>query len=192
MKKLAVIISIISVAFLFSCKNANDNNAETDENAANLNEAVSDESKDAELVLNTIDLSEKMIPITMDVPKGAEVSEGMLNGDFGGVNLINYEITKDGWILDISMMDEEPYGTIEDYIADAKTFAEETEGFVEYVKETSNGFIYKLNNEDGEEYNLYYAIEKDNRMIEIEEGLKFTNYSLDEIESMFAAAQSVK
>lgn len=191
MKQLSLLMTLFVVLFMASCgggETTNEEETTTEENTAN----VSDATETAEIVMANIDLAEQMIPITLDVPEGAEVNEGMLNGDFGGIDLINYEIVKDGWILDISMMDDTPYGTKEEYIQDAKDFAMETEGFVEIVEEDENGFIYKLENEDGDEYNLYYVIMKDDRAIEIEEGLKFTNFTLEEIQSMYKAAQSAK
>ncbi len=184
-------MTLFVVLFMASCgggEKTNDEKTTTEENTAN----VSDAAETAEIVMANIDLAEQMIPITLDVPEGAEVSEGMLNGDFGGIALINYQIAKDGWIIDVSMMDDTPYGTKEEYIQDAKDLAMETEGFVEIVEEDENGFIYKLENEDGDEYNLYYVIMKDDRAIEIEEGLKFTNFTLEEIQSMYKAAQSAK
>lgn len=191
MKQLSLLMTLFVVLFMASCgggETTNEEETTTEENTAN----VSDATETAEIVMANIDLAEQMIPITLDVPEGAEVNEGMLNGDFGGIDLINYEIVKDGWILDVSMMDDTPYGTKEEYIQDAKDFAMETEGFVEIVEEDENGFIYKLENEDGDEYNLYYVIMKDDRAIEIEEGLKFTNFTLEEIQSMYKAAQSAK
>lgn len=192
MKHVSILVSILLVMFLVSCGGGestdNEEKTKTEDNAANVSEA----NESAEIVMSNIDFAEQSIPITMDVPEGAEVTEGMLNGEFGGVNLLNYEVAKDGWILDISMMDEAPYGEKEDYIQDAKDFAMETEGFVEIVDEDESGFIYKLENEDGDEYNLYYVIIKDDRAIEIEEGLKFTNYTLEEITSMFEAAKTAK
>ena len=192
MKHVSILVSMLFVMLLVSCgggeSTKDDEKAKTEDNAANVSEA----NESTEIVMTNIDFTEQSIPITMDVPEGAEVTEGMLNGEFGGINLLNYEVSKDGWILDVSMMDDEPYGAKEDYIHDAKDFALETEGFVEIVEEDENGFIYKLENEDGDEYNLYYVIIKDNRAIEIEEGLKFTNYTLEEIQSMYKAAQSAK
>lgn len=192
MKHVSILASMLLVFFLASCGGGestdNEEKTKTEDNAANVSEA----NESAEIVMSNIDFAEQSIPITMDVPEGAEVSEGMLNGEFGGVNLLNYEIAKDGWILDISMMDEASYGVKEDYIQDAKDFAMETQGFVEIVEEDESGFIYKLENEDGDEYNLYYVVMKDDRAIEIEEGLKFTNYSLEEIKSMYKAAQTAK
>ncbi|MEA1874377.1 MAG: hypothetical protein U9N51_08125 [Bacteroidota bacterium] len=192
MKHVSILVSILLVMFLVSCGGGestdNEEKTKTEDNAANVSEA----NESAEIVMSNTDFTEQSIPITMDVPEGAEITEGMLNGEFGGVNLLNYEVAKDGWILDISMMDEEPYREKEDYIQDAKDFALETEGFAEIVDEDESGFIYKLENEEGNEYNLYYVIIKDDRAIEIEEGLKFTNYTLEEITSMFEAAKTAK
>lgn len=191
MKYLNILFAMFLVIALTSCgdkdkKGDTTKTADGTENSTNINEAT--ETDAAEMVI--MDLSEKSVPITINVPTGAEISEGMMNGDFGGVNLVNYEISKDGWILDISMMDETPYQEISEYIQDAKDLATETEGFKEITEEVENGFIYKLTNEDGDEYNLYYVIFKNDRAIEIEEGLKFSNFSLEEIKSMFAAAQT--
>ncbi|MFO7789235.1 MAG: hypothetical protein ACQES1_11465 [Bacteroidota bacterium] len=192
MKILSFLVSLFLVIGMTSCGGGDgEDQNDTGDEQANVSETKADETKDAEDAGSvTIDLTDMSVPLKIEVPDGVEVNEGMMMGEFDGVQTYNYELKKDDWVMDVTMMDEDPYTDKEGYIADYKDIVKSMEGFEEIVEEGENGFIYKVTNEDGEDYNFYYVVLKDDRAIEFEAGLKFTNFTLDEVKSMYEAAKS--
>ncbi len=147
------------------------------------------ESSEAKMV--EMSLSEKGIPVTFSAPEGVEITDGLLNGVFDGVVLINYEVKKDNFIMDVLMEDADLVDDLSTYLEYAKGTDIDSD-FVEFVKEEENGYIAKLESEDGDNYAFYYVLIKDNRAIEFTEGLNFSDYTLQEIETLYNAAKDAK
>ncbi len=192
MKILSFFVSLFLVIGMTSCGGGGEKDKDdTKDEQANVSESKSGKTETSEEVgSTTIDLTDMSVPLKVEVPEGVEVNEGMMMGEFDGVKTYNYELKKDGWVMDMTMMDESPYTDKAGYIADYKDIVKSMDGFKEIVEEGENGFIYKVTNEDGEDYNFYYVVFKDDRAIEFEAGLKFTNFTLDEVKSMYEAAKS--
>ncbi len=147
----------------------------------------------ADMKLTELNLADKGIPVTIQAPEGAEIKDGMFMGEFGGIKMLDYEIVKDEFVLEVSMDDTEETRTAEEIIADAKETAQTEDGFVEFVKEEPNGFIYKVKTDDYEDYKFHYVLMKDNRAIEFTEGLKlFTEFSLKDAETLYNIAKNAK
>lgn len=192
MKIFNILVSLFLVIGMTSCGGGGETDKDdTKDDQANVSETKSETAETTEEVGSmTIDLTDMSVPLKVDVPEGVEVNEGMMMGEFDGVKTYNYELKKDGWIMDLTMMDESPYTDKVGYMADYKDIVKSMDGFKEIIEEGENGFIYKVTNEDGEDYNFYYVVFKDDRAIEFEAGLKFTNFTLDEVKSMYEAAKS--
>ncbi len=147
----------------------------------------------ADMKLTELNLADKGIPVTIKAPEGAEVKEGMFMGEFGGIKMLDYEIVKDEFVMEISMDDTEETRTIEEIVSDAKESAQEEEGFAEFIKEETNGFIYKVKTDEYEDYKFYYVMMKDGKAIEFGEGLKlFTEFSLKDAETLYNIAKNAK
>ncbi len=196
MRLLSIIISFFLVAGMTSCGGGGDNaeNATKDkaDKQANVKEAKADKTESTDVENVTIDLTEMSVPLKMTVPDGVEVREGMMTGEVEGIMNYNFELVKDGWIIDLTMIDEEPYTDKAGFLEDQKSITKNSEGFEEIVEEGENGFIYKTTNEDGVDYNFYYVYFKDDRAFEFEAGLKFENFTLGQVKSMYKAATSVE
>lgn len=140
-----------------------------------------------------IDLTEKGIPVSVNAPDGAVIEEGVGNGmDFDGVVTHVWEVNKGDFSLEVAMDDDDMWQDLADYVQDNKDFYEMDEEFGGYVVEESNGFIVKMNYEDGEEYEFYHIMVKNNRAIEFSVGLGQFDYSLENIRKMYEAAKGAK
>lgn len=137
------------------------------------------------------DLSEYEIPIVVDAPIGAEIEAGVGNGSFGGVRTINYEITKGDFVLDVNHIVGAKYEK-ENLIGSERLFAEEITGFESFVLEEENGFIYKVNTEEGVDYGFYYVTFKDGAPVEFGVGFSYSNFTLEQVQKMYAAAKAAK
>ena len=184
MKKLQFISPIFAIILSIGCGAASNDGA-TESN--NEEDAVTLENAD-------YDLTSKGIPVIITGPSGAEIKEGLGNMEFEGFKEINYNVTKDKFDLSVSMSNivaEEGYAA--ELLSDARMFAEEDEDFGGFIKEEANGFIFKIKTEDGDDYNFYYQFEKDAKVIEFEAGLNiFSEYTLEEIETIYGAAKTAK
>ncbi len=189
MKKSRLFLMIVFIATfaIFGCSSTdNGNNTNADTTEANTDE-VTPESKTIE-----INLADKGIPVTVTAPTGSEVKKGIANGEFDGVKFMNYYITKDDFILDAMMEDSDLESSVTELLADSKQLAQEEDGFSEIVKEETNGFIYKLKADGADDYNFCYILIKDKRAIEFSAGLKFSEFSLENIEILYEAAKNAK
>ncbi len=147
----------------------------------------------ADMKLSELNLADKGIPVTIQAPEGAEIKDGMFMGEFGGIKMLDYEIVKDEFVMEISMDDSEETRTVEEIVNDAKETAQTEEGFVEIVKEETNGFIYKVKTDDYEDYKFHYVLMKDGKAIEFTEGLKlFTEFTLKDAETLYNIAKNAK
>lgn len=140
----------------------------------------------------SLSLTDKGIPVTITVPEDYEISDGIGNADFEGVQYMNFVVKKDKFILDIFMPKESPTGKLEDYLKRAKEQAKQENGFAEFVLEEKAGFIYKIKTSEGFDYNFNYTIIKENRAIEFVAGLNFSDYTLPEIKKIYEAAKTAK
>jgi hypothetical protein len=137
------------------------------------------------------DLSSNGIPVKVTGPANAAIVKGMGNSDKDGLKLINYVVEKDAFKLEATYtvgLESTP----KELMDDAKSLAKGDEGFVQIVSEEPNGFIYKLKNDAGEDYNFYYFLIKDGKSIEFEAGLNNDNYTLDQVKTLFEAAKKAK
>ncbi len=137
------------------------------------------------------DLSEYEIPVIVAAPIGAKVSAGVGNGAFGGVKTINYEVVKDDFVLDVNHIVGAKY-SLEDLMTSEKLFAEELEGFAGFVVEEENGFIYKVNTEEGDDYGFYYVLFKDEQPVEFGVGFSYSSFTLEQVKKMYKAAKAAK
>lgn len=142
--------------------------------------------------MKPLDLSTYGIPITINAPEGATVAKGMGAGEMDGVKTLSFDVNKDKFMLAITM-DDAPIGPDES-IANSVSFSKElkADDNIKIIKEEKNGYIFSKV-EDGEtNYGFYYVIEKNQRIIEFEEGLNFSNWTLAEIQVLFDAAKTAK
>jgi len=147
----------------------------------------------AEMKLTELNLADKGIPVTFKAPEGAEIKNGMFMGEFGGIKMLDYEIVKDEFVLEVSMDDAEETRTTEEIISDAKETAQTEDGFVEFIKEETNGFIYKIKTDDYEDYKFHYVLMKNNKAIEFTEGLKlFTEFTKEDAETLYNITKNAK
>ena len=147
----------------------------------------------ADMKLTELNLADKGIPVSLQAPEGAEIKDGMFLGEFGGIKMLDYEIVKDEFVLEVSMDDAEETRTVEEIVSDAKETAQTEDGFVEFVKEESNGFIYKVKTDDYEDYKFHYVLMKDKKAIEFTEGLKlFTEFTQKDAETLYNIAKNAK
>jgi len=176
MKKLGLyLFTTVLAGFSASCESGNNSSSLSD------------------MKLTELNLADKGIPVTFQCPEGAEVKNGMFMGEFGGVKMLDYEIVKDGFVLEISMDDVEETRTPEEIISDAKETAMTDDGFAEFVKEEPNGFIYKVKIDDYTDYKFHYVLIKNNRAIEFSEGLKlFTEFTQKDAETLYNIAKNAK
>jgi hypothetical protein len=137
------------------------------------------------------DLSSNGIPVIVTGPAGAKIVKGMGNADKDGLKLINYVVEKEAFKLEATYtigLESTP----KELMDDAKSLASGEEGFLQIVSEEPNGFIYKLKNDSGEDYNFYYFLIKDGKSIEFEAGLNTDNYTLEQVKKMYEAAKKAK
>jgi hypothetical protein len=158
---------------------------ETTDNSETTTETV-DENATAEY-----DLNANGIPVVVTCPAGAEVKKGMGNAEIDGVKTINYEVAKDDFRLDVTYTTGAEYAKNE-LLADAKQFAKEEDGFVEFVSEEDLGFIYKLKTEDGDDYSFYYLLLKNAEPIEFGKGFSLSVFSLEQIKELYEVAKAAK
>ncbi|MDH5415569.1 MAG: hypothetical protein OEW87_15640, partial [Flavobacteriaceae bacterium] len=188
MKKLKFIIPLFSIIFLINCGNTSNKEATKSSKESNI------EVESATIENAEYDLTSKGIPVIITGPAGAEIKDGIGNMEFDGIKTINYNITKGNFNLSVTMTDEDTEeGYAAELLSDAKMYVEEEDNFRGYIKEEANGFIYKIETEDGDDYNFYYQFEKGSRIIEFEAGLNiFSEYTLEEIETIYSAAKTAK
>jgi hypothetical protein len=137
------------------------------------------------------DLGEYEIPVIVAGPIGAKVSAGVGNGSFGGVKTINYEVVKEDFVLDVNHIVGAKY-SLEDLMTSEKLFAEELEGFAGFVVEEENGFIYKVNTEEGEDYGFYYVLFKNEQPVEFGVGFSYSSFTLKQVKKMYKVAKAAK
>ena len=147
----------------------------------------------ADMKLTELNLSDKGIPVTIQAPEGAEIKDGMFMGEFGGIKMMDYEIVKDEFVMEVSMDDAEETRTVEEIVNDAKETAQTEDGFVKFVKEEANGFIYQVKTDDYEDFKFHYVLIKDKKAIEFTEGLKlFTEFTQKDAEILYNIAKNAK
>ncbi len=147
----------------------------------------------SDMKLTELNLADKGIPVTIQAPEGAEIKDGMFMGEFGGIKMLDYEIVKDEFVMEVSMDDTDETRTLEEIVSDAKETAQSEEGFVKFVKEEPNGFIYKVKTDDYTDFKFHYVLLKDKRAIEFTEGLKlFTEFTQKDAETLYNIAKNAK
>jgi hypothetical protein len=143
-------------------------------------------------VKGVIDLSTKGIPVSLNVPEGAVIVEGVGHGlEFDGVKTLVWEVNKGDFSLEIMMEDAEMYQEAQDYMDFAKEMAE-NEGFTEYVFNEPNGFIYKSIIENEVYYGFYYLLVKNGHAIEFATGMESDDSNLANVRAIYAAAKGAK
>jgi hypothetical protein len=137
------------------------------------------------------DLNEYDIPVIIAAPLGAKISPGVGNGAFGGVKTINYEVTKNDFVLDVNHIVGAKY-SLEDLITSEKLFAEELEGFAGFVVDEENGFIYKVKTDEGDDYGFYHVLFKDGQPVEFGVGFSYSSFTLEQVKLMYKVAKVAK
>ena len=105
---------------------------------------------------NTTNLSNKGIPVT--IPGITKTVQGTKY-----TQLNSY--LKDGLTIEVSMWDTDNIFTVSEMVSEDKKIMAEEDGF-EILKEEKNGYIFKLNYEGVEDFGFYYALNKNDRIIE--------------------------
>ncbi|MCF6183359.1 MAG: hypothetical protein L3J56_01825 [Bacteroidales bacterium] len=122
-----------------------------------------------------------------------KIKDGMFMGEFGGIKMLDYEIVKGEFVIEVSMDDTKETRTVEQIVNDAEETAKTEEGFVKFVKKETNGFIYKVKIDDNEDYKFHYVLMKDGKAIEFTEGLKlFTEFTEKDAETLYNIAENAK
>ena len=158
------------------------------------NSCKDSENKNSEIKTVELNLSDKGIPVTINVPENYKIKDGLFLGESSaGIKWFNYEISKGNFAIDVIMVDSEETRTATELVSVAKEAAEIDEGFQEFILEEANGYIYKVDYEYYEDYIFYYVIIKDNRAIKFREGFKLSSkYSEDDILFAYQCAKSAK
>ena len=184
-KKILSIGVILTTLFFIACGGGEANNSDSSESGS---ESTSESSTPKD-----VDLSEHGIPLTLTVPAGSEVSQGMLNGEIEGIKMYNVDIKKDKFYLSVLMTDVEEEGqTLQAAVASEKEDVEIFNEGVEFISEDANGFIYKYDEDGDANYGFSYIAEKEGNFILIEAGLSFSTYSKEQIQEMYNAAKTAK
>jgi hypothetical protein len=146
----------------------------------------------AKSVTGIIDLTSKGIPVSVNVPDGAVVDEGIGNGlEMDDMVYHVWEVNKGDFSLEVSMDEDEMHQDAEDYINDTKELIED-EDFEAYVLEETNGFIYKYSLDGDVYYSMYYLLVKNGHAIEFSTGMESDDSSLENVRAIYAAAKSAK
>ena len=184
MKKQSILLSVLIVA-MFSFYACNGEKQQTNDTQV----ASVEQPSSQETAMSEFDLSDRGIPIKVKAPVNVEIKKGMGAGEMDGAKIYSCLLQKDKFRLEIDMWDAQIENTVPELIQDHKDIVIEDEGF-EIVKEEENGFIYKTKNEDGDNFNFYYVKMKDQKAIEFGSGLNFSNYTLEQIETLYEAAKN--
>lgn len=143
-------------------------------------------------VNGVIDLTSKGIPVSVNAPDGAVITDGVGNGmEFDGVQTLVWEVNKGDFSLEIMMDEDEMYQEPQEYIDFAKELAED-EGFEEYIVNEPNGFIYKSSIDGEVFYGCYYLLVKNGHAIEFATGMESDDSNLANVRAIYAAAKGAK
>jgi len=139
-----------------------------------------------------VSLAEKGIPVTVSVPSGCVIEEGVGHGmEMEGVKSYVYELNSGIFSLEVSMDDEPMWAEFSEYMDMAKEFTED-ESFVRYISSDDNGFLYEFSIEDETYYGFFYMIVKGDRLISFATGMESDDASLENIKEIYAAAKTAK
>jgi hypothetical protein len=184
MKHYVMILMVFMLAIVVGCGGSasSDNTGNDSTTVSNSGSSTSQE----------YDLSSNGIPAIVPGPAGAEIVKGSGNFESNGLKTINYVVEKDAFKLEATYtigVELSP----KELMDDAKSSASGEKGFVQIVTEEPKGFIYKLKNDEGEDYNFYYFLIKDGKSVEFEAGLNDEgNYTLEQVKTLFEAAKKAK
>ncbi len=178
------LLSLMVVSFVFVSCGGGGKSGEAANDSTNVASAKASTTQEYDLTANGI-------PVVVTGPVGAEIIKGIGNSESEGLKIVNYVVQKDLFKLDVTYTTGSEF-TAEELMNDAKELAKEEEGFVEIVSEETNGFIYKIKTEEGDDFNFYYLLLKDGNPIEFESGLNMENYTLDQIKALLEAAKIAK
>lgn len=144
----------------------------------------------SKLAYAEINLSEYGIPVSVTVPEGPKVEESIAMSMFSGFGLVAYEIKKDNFVLEVTCMQSDSLNTPADRMKSEKEMITDDSEFDSFVEEGDKGFIYKKKSESGVDYNFFYVVKSGNSMVEFRNGMRFSNFSLDEVKEHYKAAQT--
>jgi hypothetical protein len=191
MKTLKHLFILVAVsAIVFSCGNAAKKVEDKLNEAVEEMENAVDDATTTDLVMTELDMTEKGIPVVMEVPEGTEVTEGIMHETEGEYQYYDYELTFDKYVINVTMDPAGMYETAEEMVESAKDLYLDEDS--ELVEEFDGGFIYKTDYDGDEDYSFYYMIVKDENAIEFTTGLTFEFYSLEDVKVMLGACKSVK
>ena len=140
-----------------------------------------------------VSLASKGIPISIEVPVGASITSGILNGmEMEGVKTLCWEINKDDFSLEVTMDEQVVNQSRKEYVQYSKNVLEMDQSFVGYIETDENGFFAKMNFGGEIEYEFYHVVFVDNHAIEFSTGIGTGDYSIANIGDIYVAAKSAK
>ena len=145
----------------------------------NVSDTIPDTIEEKEVESST-NLSSKGIPVT--IPGITKTEKGTKY-----IQLNSY--TEDGLVIETSMWDTDNIFSVSEMISEDKKIMSEEEGF-EVLKEEKNGYIFKLTYDGLEDFGFYYAINKNDRIIEFGPTINANKfYTFEETNKMFEACK---
>lgn len=183
---------IAASAFLFSCGNVADKvEDKLNEAVEEMEEAIEEGIEEVTSVeMTSLDMTDMGIPVTLDVPEGTEISDGILHATEGDFIYYDYELTFGKYVINITMDPAGMYETEEEMMESSKDIYLDDD--TEVIEEFENGYIYKTDYDGTEDYSFYYLLVKDDMAIEFNTGLTFEFYSKEDVDRMLKSVKSVK
>ncbi len=146
-------------------------------------------SNKSDVAMEKIDLSEYKIPLVIDAPEGAVVKESIAMTMFSGFGLLAYEIKKDNFIIEVSMLENDSTQLVATLVEREKENTKSNENFDSFVSEDVNGFIYKTVSDGNDDYNFYYAKPVGTHIVEFRNGFRLSYFTLDEVKLHYESAK---
>ena len=137
-----------------------------------------EEKKEAGKQNNELSLIEKGIPVNFKLSSNTSLNKGS--------QLIQWNvIAHDSLPIEVAMWDTKSIFSLEEIIKEDKNIMSQEEGY-EIISETQNGYIYKVSYEGIDDYGFYFALYKNDRIIEFSPAIEENKYfSLEEVKKMF-------
>ncbi|HRW21700.1 MAG TPA: hypothetical protein P5509_06990 [Bacteroidales bacterium] len=192
MKTIKNLLILFAVsALILSCGNtAKKVEDKLNEAVEEMDKAIDEAADELSIEMEEVDMNDMGMPIVLEVPKGTEISEGLLHSTEGDFQYYDYKLTFDKYVINVTMDPEGIFESMEEMVEDAKEVYLDEEA--EVVEEFEGGFIYKNMYDDEEDYSFYYVKEKDGMAIEFTTGLTFDFYSLEDIKRLLDIAKNAE
>lgn len=136
------------------------------------------EKKEVSKANSDLSLAEKGIPLNFKLSAKTALEKG--------AQLIQWNvIAYDSLPIEVAMWDTKSLFSLEEIIEEDKSIMSQEEGY-EIISKTKNGYIYKVSYEGIDDYGFYFALNKDERIIEFSPAIEENKYfTLDEVKKMF-------